>query len=71
VAEFVATGVGGRPNGFATVAIAGVEAGGWPLTVADRTFDVTFGDPAEVGAAADDVAAELAGTGLVVAGDGF
>ena len=71
LAAFVATGVAGRPNGFATVATAGVEACGWPLTVADSTFDVTFADPAEVGAAVDEVAAELADTGLVVPGDGF
>ena len=47
----VGLGVEGKPNGFATVATGaegGVGDGG--VTVADNTSDVTFGDPAELGA---------------------
>ena len=40
----------GRPNGFATVATGAEEGGGGGgVTVADNTFAVTLGDPADVG----------------------
>jgi hypothetical protein len=73
-------GVEGRPNGFATVAtgVEGTVVGGG-VTVADNTLDVTFGDPAKLGAGSGEgfesepVPADAASTaeGFVLEGAGI